>query len=73
MTASQARKQVGRRLASVRALRGLSQQEVATKADTSLSSVQRAEQGRYSADALAKMAPVLETSLDYILRGLGAP
>jgi transcriptional regulator with XRE-family HTH domain len=73
MTTSEVRIQVGRRLASVRALRGLSQQELATKSGASLSAVQRSEQGRYSADALAKMAPVLETSLDYILRGLGAP
>lgn len=65
--------QVGRRLAGVRVTRGLTQQELAEKSGKSLSVVQRSEYGRYGADSLARMAAALETSLDYILRGVGAP
>lgn len=65
--------QVGRRIASVRALRHLTQQELADRSGVSLSAVQRAEIGRYSADSVVKMNAVLNTSLDYIFEGKGAP
>lgn len=64
---------VGRRIAGVRALRGMTQQQLADKSGASLSAVQRSEQGRYSADTLVKISRVLKASLDYILEGKGAP
>lgn len=60
---------VGRRLKALRALRGLSQDELAAQAKMSPTTVWRAESGKYSADALVKMNGVLESSLDYILYG----
>ena len=65
--------EVARRLASLRALRGLTQQELASAAKIGLSTVVRAEGGRYSADAIVKMNRVLGSSLDYIFEGTGAP
>lgn len=66
-------KEVGRRLASVRVLRGLTQQELAQRSRVGLSTLVRAEAGSYSADTVVKLNGVLETSLDYLLSGVGAP
>ena len=66
-------KEVGRRIASVRVLRGLTQQELATQSRVGLSTLVRAEAGSYSADTVVKLNGVLGTSLDYLLSGIGAP
>lgn len=64
-------KAVGRRLKALRALRGLSQEDLAAKAGVSHNTAWRAEKGTYSADTLVKLNNVLESSLDYILYGEG--
>lgn len=69
----QRRGEVGRRLASVRVLRGLTQAELAEKSGVTGATVSRAEGGAYSADTLVKLNAVLASSLDYILYGTGAP
>lgn len=65
--------ETGRRLASVRALRDLTQAELAEKSGVTGATVSRAESGTYSADTLVKLNAVLCSSLDYILYGEGAP
>lgn len=64
---------VGRRLASVRVLRGLTQADLAQQANVTGATVSRAESGTYSADTLVKLNRVLDSSLDYILYNDGAP
>lgn len=64
---------VGRRLASVRALRGLTQAQLSADTGVTEATISRAESGTYSADTLVKLNGVLRTSLDYVLYGEGAP
>ncbi len=64
---------VGRRLASVRVLRGMTQAEVSKASGVTEATISRAESGTYSADTLVKLNAVLRSSLDYILYGEGAP
>lgn len=64
---------VGRRLASVRVLRGLTQEQLAKGSGVTGATISRAESGAYSADTLVKLNSVLNTSLDYLLYGEGAP
>jgi len=73
MRVSEKQIQVARRLVSLRALQGLTQEELASAAKVGRSSVVRAEQGRYSADIVVKLNSVFGTSLDYIFEGKGAP
>jgi transcriptional regulator with XRE-family HTH domain len=65
--------EVGRRLASVRVLRGITQAQLAEGSGVTEATISRAESGTYSADTLVKLNRVLATSLDYILYGEGAP
>lgn len=69
----QRQEDVGRRLASVRVLRGYTQAELAGSSGVTEATISRAESGRYSADTLVKLNAVLRSSLDYILYGEGAP
>jgi len=65
--------EVGRRLASVRVLRGITQAELSEGTGVTEATISRAESGTYSADTLVKLNRVLATSLDYVLYGEGAP
>ena len=68
-------KAVARRLRALRALmgeRGWTQVEAAEHTGLSVSAIQRAEDGRFSADSLVKMQRAYGSSLDYIIHGKGA-
>jgi len=64
---------IGRRLESVRRLRGLTQDELAERAKVARTTVVRAEAGRLSILTISRLASTLCTSLDYIVEGKGAP
>lgn len=64
--------QVGRRLTSLRALKGLTQEQLAEKANVHPATVWRAEQGKFSVVTLIRLNEVLGSSHDYILLGKGA-
>jgi transcriptional regulator with XRE-family HTH domain len=64
---------IGRRIASVRALRGLTQAELSEKAGVAEATVQRAEKGRLAIVTIVKIRKALDTSMDYLLDGKGAP
>lgn len=66
---------MGRRLASLRALRGWTQAEVAEKAGTTqayLSLLERDEAVRPPLDTVERLAAIYESSLDYVVRGVAA-
>lgn len=67
------REAVGARLASVRVLRRMTQSELAERSGVTEATISRAEHGQYSADTVVKLNRVLDSSLDYILSGVGAP
>lgn len=67
------RGEVGARLASVRVLRRLTQAELSAASGVTEATISRAENGQYSADTIVKLNRVLDSSLDYILSGTGAP
>lgn len=67
------REAVGARLASVRVLRRMTQAELAERSGVTEATISRAENGTYSADTVVKLNLVLNSSLDYILSGVGAP
>lgn len=67
--------EIGRRIASVRTLRGLTQAQVAEQAGVALNTVTRAEVAAVSPslDTIVKIRGVLGCSLDYLIYGRGGP
>lgn len=64
---------IGRRIASVRTLRGLTQAELAERAGVAEQTVTRAEKGKLAIVTLIKIGTALDTNQNYLTLGEGAP